>query len=137
MLPPNSSRRDFLRSTACGFGSLALASLLSDTARGASNPLAPRPPHFPPRAKRVIFLFMQGGPSQIDLFDFKPRLVADHGKPIPFAIPKDMAEDGIENSKILRPVADIRPVRVRTVNDRNDPRHQGRGPEAVRLHARL
>ena len=53
--------------------------------RGAApaNPLSPRPPHFPARAKRVIFLFMPGGPSQVDTFDPKPRLTRDHGKPSP------------------------------------------------------
>jgi hypothetical protein len=76
------SRRDLLRVSSAGFGGLALAGLL-----GASdaNPLAPRPPHFPPRAKRVIFLFMHGGPSQVDTFDYKPLLRRDHGKPLPFA----------------------------------------------------
>ena len=52
------------------------------------NPLAPRPPHFPARAKRVIFLFMHGGPSQVDTFDYKPLLERDHGKPLPFAKPR-------------------------------------------------
>ncbi len=49
----------------------------------SANPLAARPPHFPARAKRVIFLFMPGGPSQVDTFDPKPRLTQDHGKPSP------------------------------------------------------
>jgi hypothetical protein len=74
-----------------GFGSLALASLLSDESRAespAANPLAPRPPHFPARAKRVIFLFMKGGPSHVDTFDPKPLLARDDGKPVPFAKPR-------------------------------------------------
>ncbi len=84
------SRREMLSRSAVGFGSLALAGLLSDQAAAAAraNPLAPRPPHFAPRAKRVIFLFMHGGPSQVDTFDYKPLLTRDHGKPLPFAKPR-------------------------------------------------
>jgi hypothetical protein len=74
-----------LRRVGAGFGSLALAALLADeaAARPAVNPLALRVPHFRARARRVIFLFMPGGPSQIDTFDPKPRLTRDHGKPAP------------------------------------------------------
>jgi hypothetical protein len=50
----------------------------------AAHPLAPKAPHFPPRAKRIIFLFMQGGPSHVDTFDYKPRLARDDGKMLPF-----------------------------------------------------
>ena len=71
---------------------LALAGLLAEESRASApdprNPLAPRPPHFPARAKRVIFLFMHGGPSQVDTFDHKPLLDRDHGKPLPFAKPR-------------------------------------------------
>jgi hypothetical protein len=78
-----------LKSSAVGFGYLALASLLNDEARGAvANPLAPRAPHFPARAKRVIFLFMTGGPSHVDTFDYKPALERDDGKPLPFDKPR-------------------------------------------------
>ena len=56
-------------------------------ARPPADPLAPRPPHSPARARRVIFLFMPGGPSQVDTFDPKPRLNRDHGKPAPKALP--------------------------------------------------
>ena len=86
------SRRELLRRAGAGFGSLALAGLLGQEARAekpqAANPLAIRVPHFTPRAKRVIFLFMHGGPSQVDTFDYKPRLQADSGKPLPFAKPR-------------------------------------------------
>ena len=89
------SRRDWLRQSAAGFGYLALAGLLNDGAGrvraadgAAANPLAPKPPHFTPRARRVIFLFMHGGPSQVDTFDYKPLLDRDHGKPLPFAKPR-------------------------------------------------
>jgi hypothetical protein len=88
------TRRDLLQSTACGFGLLALMDLLAGETRGAdaprsgADPLAPKPPHFPAKAKRVIFLFMHGGPSQVDTFDYKPKLAADHGKPLPFPKPR-------------------------------------------------
>ena len=68
---PCCSRRHLLQSTACGFGALALAGLAH---AASSDPLAPKPPHLPARAKRVIFLFMQGGPSHVDSFDYKPIL---------------------------------------------------------------
>ncbi|MCC7421404.1 MAG: DUF1501 domain-containing protein [Planctomycetaceae bacterium] len=85
------SRRDMLRMSACGFGSLALASLMGES-NGAlaanANPLAPKAPPLPAKAKRVIFLFMHGGPSQVDTFDYKPLLERDHGKPLPFSKPR-------------------------------------------------
>jgi len=85
---PFVSRRQMLKQSALGFGSLALTSLLSETASAAVDPLAPRPPHFPARAKRVIFLFMKGGPSHLDTFDQKPLLDRDHGKPFPGQKPR-------------------------------------------------
>ena len=77
------NRRDMLRNSALGFGSLALTSILQ-----AQNPLAAKRPHFATRAKRIIFLFMKGGPSQVDTFEYKPLLQRDHGKPLPFDKPK-------------------------------------------------
>ncbi|MGB7328418.1 MAG: DUF1501 domain-containing protein [Rubripirellula sp.] len=76
------SRRDALRSVSAGFGYLAFAGLSSAAAakEASVNPLAPKAPHFPARAKRVIFLCMQGGPSHVDTFDYKPQLISDHGK---------------------------------------------------------
>jgi len=83
------NRRAMLRHSAVGFGSLALASLLHDESSAAiDNPLAPKAPHFPARARRVIFLFMKGGPSHLDTFDYKPLLARDDGKPLPFAKPR-------------------------------------------------
>ena len=81
----NLSRRSLLKTVSSGFGYVAFAGLSSlasagDVPRG-SSPLAPKPPHFPARAKRVIFLCMHGAPSHVDTFDFKPRLAADTGKP--------------------------------------------------------
>ncbi|MGH7129310.1 MAG: DUF1501 domain-containing protein, partial [Planctomycetaceae bacterium] len=75
------TRRELLKNLACGFGSLALAGLCAEAeAREDRNPLAPKPPHHPPRAKRIIFLFMQGGPSQVDTYDPKPALDQRDGK---------------------------------------------------------
>jgi len=54
------------------------------------SPLAPKQPHFAPRAKRVIFLWMQGGPSHMDLFDYKPRLAKEGGNKFPIALPRTM-----------------------------------------------
>ncbi len=77
------TRRDMLRASACGFGNVMLAALAAESAMAdASSPLAPRVPHLPPRAKRIIFLFMWGGPSHVDLFDPKPRLATESGKPL-------------------------------------------------------
>jgi hypothetical protein len=83
------NRRQALARFANGFGMLGLAGLMADLARGqeSANPLAVRPPMFPARAQRVIFLFMSGGPSHVDTFDPKPRLVRDGGKPLPFPMP--------------------------------------------------
>ena len=80
------SRRLFLRDCAGGLGTIALANLLSRDGYGAAkrtDPLAPKAPHFPGKAKNVIFLFMEGAPSQMDLFDPKPELQKWHGKPLP------------------------------------------------------
>lgn len=78
------SRRQLLQRSGAGFGALALQSLLgADGVLHGGNPLSPRPPHFAPRAKSVIFLFMYGGPSHVDLFDPKPELAKWHGSPIP------------------------------------------------------
>ncbi len=79
-------RRELLKSSALGFGWLALADLLAQAA--VNDPLAPKAPHFPAKAKRIIFLFMHGGPSQVDTFDWKPKLAEHDGKPLPFAKPR-------------------------------------------------
>jgi hypothetical protein len=96
-VPPPLNRRELLVQCAGGFGALALAALLREPSFGAamgdapaepadggarSDPLAPRPGHFPPKARSVIFLYMDGGPSQVDTFDPKPRLDREHGQPI-------------------------------------------------------
>ncbi len=98
--PRGLSRREALARFGTGFGMLGLASLLADqaaadgpaaasgAATGGAAPLVPRPAHFPAKAKRVIFLFMSGGPSHVDLFDPKPELTARTGQPLPFEMPK-------------------------------------------------
>ena len=81
------SRRAMLQQSAAGFGALAFHGLLSQ-AHGSSQPLAPKTSLIAPKAKRVIFLFMHGGPSQVDLFDHKPELTKLDGKPLPFDKPR-------------------------------------------------
>ncbi|HIF34064.1 MAG: DUF1501 domain-containing protein [Pirellulaceae bacterium] len=88
------TRRQLLKTSALGFGHLALTTMLAaDEGTGqnelnSSNPLAPKKPHLLSRAKRIIFLFMKGGPSHVDTFDPKPLLTRDSGKPLPFALPR-------------------------------------------------
>lgn len=92
---PRVTRREMLTQSSNGFGMLALSAMLAEEARAdvktnspAEDPLAPKAPHFPAKAKRVIFLFMHGGPSQVDTFDYKPLLERDDGKPLPFSKPR-------------------------------------------------
>ncbi len=73
------SRREMLKSVSSGFGYLALAGMCAEAAK--ADPLAPKTPHFVPKAKRVIFFCMRGGPSHVDTFDYKPQLKVDAGKP--------------------------------------------------------
>ena len=88
------SRRELLARTGCGFAALALADVLARETQAASmqgraaNPYALQAPHHPAKAKRVIFLYMPGGPSHVDLFDPKSRLKTDNGKPLPFEKPR-------------------------------------------------
>ncbi|MHC4994259.1 MAG: DUF1501 domain-containing protein [Planctomycetota bacterium] len=72
-----------LRTASCGFGAMAFAGMCGQASAAYQSPLAPKLSHFAPRAKRVIFFFMQGGPSHVDTFDYKPKLKADHDKPAP------------------------------------------------------
>ena len=118
------SRREMLRRTGTGLGVLGLASLLADEAKATpvahapgspTDPLAPKVAHFPPKAKHVIHLFMNGGPSQVDTFDPKPELAKRHGEKValnttrsksgplfksPFAF-KKCGQSGIEVSEIF------------------------------------
>ncbi len=79
------TRRQLLQSASCGFGYLALKGLASQASAAPEvrSPLDPRPSHFPGKAKRVIFMFMQGGPSHLDTFDYKPSLIRYDGSPLP------------------------------------------------------
>ena len=99
MLSP--SRRQFLQTTACGFGSLALSAM-------ANNPLAGKKPHHQPRAKRVIFLFMQGGVSHVDSFDYKPRLLKEDGKVIEVQDARAIAKTGKgAPQRVMKPLWDF------------------------------
>ncbi len=108
MNSPLHSRRSALSTLACGFGSLALAGLATrDQARAAipANPLAPRAPHFKPRAKRIIFLFMSGGVSQVDSFDYKPSLLEQDGKMLDFADMRSLAKTGKSpQQRVMKPL---------------------------------
>jgi len=92
---PPQNRREMLMRCANGFGALAMAAMLGESSEGAEasrsqaggDPLTPRATHFRAKAKSVIFLFMDGGPSQVDTFDPKPRLDREHGQPIKMKIP--------------------------------------------------
>src|SRR6185295_7723475 len=79
---PPVTRREMLLKCANGFGAVALWALLGEKAFGAvKGPMAPRAGHYPAKARNVIFLYMDGGPSQVDTFDPKPRLNQEHGQP--------------------------------------------------------
>src|SRR6187431_3035286 len=95
------SRRRFLQIAGTGAGGLALGGLIPGTLQSAfasdlEDPLAPKAPHFPAKAKSVIWLHMAGAPSSLDLFDYKPELVRLHGQPLPDSFGKNLktATDG-------------------------------------------
>ena len=111
--PMGHSRREALRRAACGFGYLALAGLANPVASqraaaaaSSANPLAPKPVHFPPRAKRVIFLFMQGGVSHVDSYDYKPLLIERDQQMIAFDDARIVANTGKRGSsqRIMKPL---------------------------------
>ena len=114
------SRRDLLLRSANGFGALALAALLADDSRGefssgaASpkfNPLAPRPSHYAPRARSVIFLYMDGGPSQVDTFDPKPRLQAESGQAVQDEDGADAVQQQRQHAWLAVEIPAVRPER--------------------------
>jgi len=117
-LPPHqaiaSSRRDFLLRAGGGFGALALASLLNDgiaAPRAAqANPLQARVGHHRARAKSVIFLFMDGGPSQLDTFDPKPKVNELAGQPLPASIKRPITPMGVSNNALLASHRTFRPA---------------------------
>src|SRR5215471_3610605 len=95
--PPARTRRDFLLRAGGGFGAVALSWLLSRDGycadkSSSGNPLAAKKPHHDPKAKSVIFMFMVGGPSAVDLFDPKPELTKRHGKPLPESFGKPVSQ---------------------------------------------
>ncbi|MEQ8788099.1 MAG: DUF1501 domain-containing protein [Pirellulaceae bacterium] len=106
-----SSRRQFLAQAGGGAGLLALTMMMA-AERGANaapsqkkqSPLAPKEPHFTPRAKRVIWLFMHGGPSHVDLFDPKPDLVKYAGEPLPDSFGEVMTRRNVANNPLLAPI---------------------------------
>jgi hypothetical protein len=104
MLSP--SRRDWFAHAATGLGGIALASLLAEAAEPA-NPLAPRKPHFAPKAKRVLTIFCSGAVSHVDTFDYKPELVKRDGKPLP-GNDKLVTFQG-ENGNLVQPVWKFKP----------------------------
>src|ERR1041385_7552566 len=98
------SRRDFLANAGSGLGALALAAMLDrDGLRAADvrDPLKPKAPHFKPTAKSVIWLFMEGGPSHIDLFDPKPKLQELAGQPMPASFGKVITAMGTASNTLM------------------------------------
>ncbi len=102
---PVSNRREFFTRAGSGLAGMALASMLGeDRALGAvshSDPLAPKKPHYPPTAKSVIWLFMEGGPSHLDLFDPKPKLNEMHGQPMPASFGKPITAMGTASNTLM------------------------------------
>ena len=100
------SRRQWLSQTGCGFGALALAGLASADAPRPADPLATRPGHHPAKAKRIIFLFMQGGVSHVDSFDYKPLLTKEDGKQLAFDDARIIANTGNRGSsqRVMKPL---------------------------------
>jgi hypothetical protein len=88
------TRREALRKAGNGFGMVGLAGLLGNELKAQAASLAPKAPHFAPKAKQVIFLFLNGGPSQVDTFDPKPMLTKHHGAEMPGNLPKAKQEKG-------------------------------------------
>jgi hypothetical protein len=101
------TRREFLARAGLGFGGLALAAMMAEESRAEvpavdpTRPLAPRPTHHGPKAKSCIFLFMEGGPSHIDLFDPKPELTKHHGEPLPSSFGTVFTPMGVGGNALL------------------------------------
>ncbi|MDB5387132.1 MAG: hypothetical protein JWM11_2778 [Planctomycetaceae bacterium] len=111
--PPN--RRDFLRQAGGGFGLIALSAmlrqdgLLQAAPPALTNPLAPQKPHFAAKAKRVIYLFLHGGPSHVDLFDPKPDLIKYAGQPLPESFGAVMTRRKVAANPLLAPIKKFQP----------------------------
>ena len=105
--PLGTSRREALRTAACGFGGLALGAMTHQAA-AVTNPLAPKLVHHSPKAKRVIFLFMAGGVSHVDSYDYKPRLFSDDGKMVRFDDARTLAKTRkIVEHRVKKPLWDF------------------------------
>ena len=102
------SRRAMLRSAACGFGSLALTGLCQQTAAASSSLLHQRRPMFPAKAKRVIFIFMAGGPSHVDSYDYKPDLIRNHDKDYDFTGVRFGTFGKKSKRKLMKPLWDFK-----------------------------
>src|SRR6185437_15895363 len=100
-IPLFRSRREFLHRAGGGFGALAFAALSAETQAASSDPFAPKKPHFSAKAKSVIFLFMEGGPSHIDITDPKPELTRQNGKPLPASFGKVLTPMGTGGNNLL------------------------------------
>ena len=103
------TRRQWLQSAACGFGGLALHSIMTRVTQATGGPSAPRAPHRAPQAKRVILLFMAGGPSQADLFDPKPLITEKHGQTVTAPVDDEQIRIGVDRFLAMGPVAPVRP----------------------------
>ncbi|MEY4688715.1 MAG: hypothetical protein RIR76_2738 [Verrucomicrobiota bacterium] len=103
------SRRQALSRVACGFGFLALAGMAAQAATRGTNPVAARAGHHRPRAKRVIFLFMGGGVSHLDSFDYKPALYANDGRMLEFLDQRAIAKTGAgATGRVMKPMWEFR-----------------------------
>ena len=123
--PP--TRRAMLRAAANGFGYLALSALMAD--RASADPTTRRGPHFPPRAKNVIFCFMDGGVSHVDSFDPKPKLAELDGK----AVGRVDNPDGERQPQVAQEPVEVPPARpVGTAGQRAVPAHRRRAPTTGR-----
>ena len=123
------SRRELIFKAGAGFSGLALSSMLAEDNLLAAtpkdepkdepkddkdaSPLSPKPSHFPAKAKSVIFLFMYGGPSQVDLFDPKPMLTKMHGKPLPASTTGEKLETFNKNGNLMASPYEFKKVRSR------------------------
>ena len=111
--PASLARRWFLRECGVGLGAMALGQLLGTTTRAAdsaqslTNPLAPRQSHFPGKAKRVIFLFMAGGPSHLETFEPKPDLQRLHGEKLPASFGPVKTRRGVDKNRLLATKASL------------------------------
>jgi len=103
------SRRAFLQHSWGGLGAVVLGALLHEQSLRAAGPLAARAPHFGARAKRVVFIFLNGAPSQVDLWDPKPELFARHGQRPPVPVPDNGISFGMEDMRLMRTLAEFQP----------------------------